>query len=116
MAVYESSRNANAPLIEAIGLNKAFMRSGKQITAARDVSLSVRYGESVAIVGESGSGKTTAVRMALGLEQPDSGQVFYNGGNIRKKKVPGWPAQRYRAYFPEPLLVYGPAVDCRADS
>ena len=32
MAVYESSRNANAPLIEAIGLNKAFMRSGKQIT------------------------------------------------------------------------------------
>ena len=115
MAVYESSRNADTPLIEAIGLNKVFIRSGKQITAARDVSLSVRYGESVAIVGESGSGKTTAVRMALGLEQPDSGQVFYNGGNIRKK-MPGWPAQRYRACFPEPLLVYGPAVDCRTDS
>ena len=76
MAVYESSRNANAPLIEAIGLNKAFIRSGERVTAARDVSLSVRYGESVAIVGESGSGKTTAVRMALGLEQPDSGQIF----------------------------------------
>lgn len=87
MAVYEDSRNADTPLIEAIGLNKAFMRCGKQITAARDISLSVRYGESVAIVGESGSGKTTAVRMALGLEQPDSGQVFYNGGNIRKKSA-----------------------------
>ena len=86
MAVYEGDRNADTPLIEAIGLNKAFIRSGRRITAARDVSLSVRYGESVAIVGESGSGKTTAVRMALGLEQPDSGQVFYNGGNTRKKK------------------------------
>ncbi|WP_022923784.1 ABC transporter ATP-binding protein [Serinicoccus marinus] len=44
--------------------------------AVRDVSLTLRFGETLALVGASGSGKSTLVDLVLGLLQPDSGQIL----------------------------------------
>ena len=46
------------------------------------VSLRADAGEFVAIVGESGAGKTTLANVALGLEAPVSGGVYYDGQNL----------------------------------
>ncbi|MCA9490707.1 MAG: ATP-binding cassette domain-containing protein, partial [Myxococcales bacterium] len=46
------------------------------------LSLTVRPGEMVALVGASGCGKSTLVRLLLGFEQPESGQVLYDGHNL----------------------------------
>jgi len=43
------------------------------------LSFSIKPGEFIAIVGPSGSGKTTVLRMLLGFEQPETGQIFYDG-------------------------------------
>ena len=43
------------------------------------VSIDVRRGEFVAIVGRTGCGKSTLMRLMLGLEQPESGAVLYDG-------------------------------------
>ena len=47
-----------------------------------DVSIHARPGEFVAIVGESGSGKSTLLRLALGLEDPSAGGVYYDGRDL----------------------------------
>jgi peptide/nickel transport system ATP-binding protein len=54
-------------------------RGGSRLHAVRDVDLSVRAGETLAVVGESGSGKSSLVRAALGLVPMRSGQVSYCG-------------------------------------
>ena len=41
----------------------------------RDVSLTVRQGETVCLMGPSGLGKTTLLRCVAGLERPESGSV-----------------------------------------
>ena len=42
------------------------------------VSIHIRPGEFVAIVGESGSGKSTLIRLALGLEETQTGAIYYD--------------------------------------
>ncbi len=50
----------------------------------QDVSIHARAGEFVAIVGESGAGKSTLFRLALGLETPMSGAVYYDGRDLAR--------------------------------
>ncbi len=49
----------------------------------RNVSLEVKPGQLVAIVGPSGAGKSTIFRLLLGFERPDSGEILYDGQDIR---------------------------------
>ncbi|HCU93557.1 MAG TPA: NHLP bacteriocin export ABC transporter permease/ATPase subunit [Actinobacteria bacterium] len=49
----------------------------------QDVSFDVRPGEFVAITGPSGSGKSTLLRLLLGLDQPSSGTVLYDGKDLK---------------------------------
>ena len=52
--------------------------------AVDDVSFRLRRGTTTAIVGESGSGKSTVARMVLDLLPPTSGNVIFDGRNIRE--------------------------------
>jgi phospholipid/cholesterol/gamma-HCH transport system ATP-binding protein len=48
----------------------------------KDVSFSIKSGETKIILGESGSGKSTILKLILGLIRPDSGQIFIEGRDI----------------------------------
>jgi ATP-binding cassette subfamily B protein len=50
--------------------------------AIRDVSLSIRTGEIVALVGENGSGKTTLAKLLAGLYGPAAGTITWDGVDI----------------------------------
>jgi phosphonate transport system ATP-binding protein len=69
---------SDAPAVEVHGLSKAF----GQVTALRDVSLTVRRGEIVVLLGLSGSGKTTLLRHMNGLETPTTGRLEVLGEDI----------------------------------
>ena len=48
-----------------------------------DVTLRARPGEFIAIAGASGAGKSTLFRLALGIDRPTAGAVYYDGRDLR---------------------------------
>jgi oligopeptide transport system ATP-binding protein len=76
-------------LLEARNIVKHFPIKGgvflKEIAAVKavdGVNLSIDEGETVGLVGESGCGKTTFGRAILRLEEPTSGDIFFEGESI----------------------------------
>jgi len=65
------------------GVRKTF----GQVTALDSFDLELKQGEFVTLLGPSGCGKTTALRIAAGFEQPNSGSVF-----VKEKDVTALPA------------------------
>ncbi len=64
----------------------------------RDVSLSLRRGECVALTGRNGSGKTTMLRLAAGLTLPSQGRITA-GRAIRMEYIPeSFPRLNVSAY------------------
>lgn len=59
----------------------AVNKSYGEVRALRNVNFGVRAGEIVALLGPNGAGKTTAVKLLLGLMQPNSGKVRVFGGD-----------------------------------
>ena len=59
-----------------------FTYPGQQQPAVRDVSLTVRRGEVIALVGENGSGKSTLGKLITGLYHPDGGRVLWDGVDL----------------------------------
>lgn len=72
------------PLLRLRNIGKRFALPGQHahFTALHDLNLEVHAGQTLAIVGESGSGKSTALRIALGLEQPSQGHVEFAGEDV----------------------------------
>ena len=62
-------------MIEIKKISKSF--KGRNIV--RDISFTFETGKTNIIIGESGSGKTTLIRAMVGLSEPDSGEVLFDG-------------------------------------
>ena len=62
--------------------NVSFKYDTKEPDVLRNVSLSIKSGDFVAIVGSSGSGKSTLMRLLLGFEKPDMGTIYYDNNDI----------------------------------
>ena len=69
-------------------------RKATPFRAVDDVSFTLNRGTTTAVVGESGSGKSTVARMVLGLLEPTSGTVQFDGSDVTSLK--GAQAKSFR--------------------
>jgi peptide/nickel transport system ATP-binding protein len=80
-----SPQQSSEALVRFEGVAKRFALRGRHqddIVAVDDVSFDVPRGRTTAIVGESGSGKSTTANLLLGLEQPTTGRVLFDGSDL----------------------------------
>ena len=75
----------------------------------RDVSFSLRQGETVALVGHNGAGKTTLMKLMLGLIRSTSGDIWVMGDN---PAVGEFSARQRLGYLPE-NVAFNPSLTGR---
>ncbi|HKR08019.1 MAG TPA: ATP-binding cassette domain-containing protein [Gemmatimonadaceae bacterium] len=67
------------PLIEAVGVTRAFGAGDSRVVAVQQANCRIQPGDKIALVGPSGSGKSTLLHLLAGLDQPSSGTVRWPG-------------------------------------
>jgi len=100
------------PLLEARALSKSYDTGA---LAVDNVSFAIERGQTLGLVGESGSGKSTIARMVLGLIEPTSGSVIFDG-----QPVTGVPQRQLRplrrrmqVVFQDPFAALNPRMRVR---
>lgn len=76
-------------MIKIENLSKVFRTEEVETTALNNVSLEVKEGEFVAIMGPSGCGKSTLLNIIGLLDNPSSGNYYFNGqevGHLKEKQ------------------------------
>ena len=69
-------------LLRLYGITKNYKHGEHSIEVLKDISFSIKPGESVAIVGASGSGKTTLLNIIGSLDPPTEGKVVFNNTDL----------------------------------
>lgn len=90
------------PLVEAIGLRKAYKVQQKrfratELQAVGGVDITVGRGEVLGLLGESGCGKSTLGRLLVHLEDPTAGRVRFAGQDVTTLRGTALRAFRRRA-------------------
>ena len=68
--------------LEAKNIVKYFNHDSHKLKALGGINLKVDAGDFVCLVGPSGCGKSTFLRIVAGLEQPDEGQILFDGHSV----------------------------------
>jgi ABC-2 type transport system ATP-binding protein len=81
-------------LIEAKNLKKSF----GDFVAVDNINLTVERGEVVGFLGPNGAGKSTTMKMLTGFLEPDGGEIFIEGIDLKSKSL---EAKKSIGYLPE---------------
>ncbi|SMP54675.1 lipoprotein-releasing system ATP-binding protein [Neorhodopirellula lusitana] len=74
--------SSDMPILEARDIRKSYYKNQIELPVLRGVDVAFHRGELSALVGRSGSGKSTLMHLLATLDQPDSGEVWFNGKRI----------------------------------
>ena len=79
MTDIENISDVNSEILVCENISKSFSENSNHLEVLKDIDLSIRSGERVAITGASGSGKTTLLQIMSGLDEPSAGLVRIDG-------------------------------------
>lgn len=75
--------NSSEPILQITHLSKSF----GGIKALDDVQLTLHKGEVLALMGENGAGKSTLMKILMGLERADAGEILFEGEPLKSRDV-----------------------------
>src|ERR1700731_5381706 len=70
-------------LVQLVGVSKTF----GDAAAVHAIDLSIERGKTTVLIGPSGCGKSTLLRLVIGLIEPDSGEINFNGEQISPRNI-----------------------------
>ena len=71
-------------VIKTENIAKIYVMGTEQVHALRDISITIKEGEYVALMGPSGSGKSTLMNMIGCLDTPTSGRYYLDGQDVSR--------------------------------
>ncbi|MEO0578986.1 MAG: ABC transporter ATP-binding protein [Pseudomonadota bacterium] len=83
-------------------VSKEFVKGKETITVFDKLNMSIAKGDFLAIMGPSGSGKTTLLNMLGGVDQPSSGEIWFDGSRIdslSESQLAAWRANNIGFIF-----------------
>ncbi len=83
-------------MLELRNLTKTYKGNGKK--AIDDINLTIEDGDIYGFVGPNGAGKSTTIKCIVGILQSDSGEVLFNGRNVKENMM---EFKRQFAYIPD---------------
>ncbi len=89
-------------LFDLRGVSKSFIKGKDTITVFDSLDMSIARGDFLAIMGPSGSGKTTLLNILGGVDQPTSGEVWFDGSRIdslSENQLAAWRANNIGFIF-----------------
>lgn len=102
-------------LLQVQDLSKSFtdnvgLLGGNELRAVYNISFSLEKQQNLAIIGKNGSGKSTLARMIVGITQPTSGKILFNGsplefGDYKRR------ASHIRMVFQDPNSAFDPKLN-----
>ena len=102
-------------LLEVRNLKKYFDTNRGPLQAVDNISFSIEKGRTLGVVGESGCGKSTLGRTILRLQEPTSGEIWFNGEDIVKydKKQVKALRSKMQIIFQDPYASLNPRMNVR---
>jgi ABC-type sugar transport system ATPase subunit len=80
-------------------------KSFGQVTALRDINLTLKKGEVLGLLGDNGAGKSTLIKILTGFHQPTSGQLYFEGAPVTLRSVSQGRALGIEVVFQDLALI-----------
>jgi putative ABC transport system ATP-binding protein len=93
--VLDSSHHPDQ-MVSCRQLTKVYRSDGVEVTALKEIDLTIAPGEFVAIMGPSGCGKSTLLHVLGGLDRPTAGEISFQGRRVDGLSETKWAVLRRR--------------------
>ena len=99
--VSNTSNQQPFEVLELRSINYRYTKSTPWVL--KDISITIKPGDSIGIIGTSGSGKTTLLDLIIGLIEPQDGEIIINEKKVSSDILIGWRSQC--AYLPQEVFL-----------
>jgi ATP-binding cassette, subfamily B, multidrug efflux pump len=88
--------------------NVTFTYPDTGVTALKNIDLTIRKGQKIALVGRTGSGKSTIVELMMRLYDVEQGEVLINAANIKNLKIASYRSGM--GYVPQDVFLFSDTI------